>query len=199
MFGIFYILFFALYLLLSVGVVVLAAKAAKTGGVSGWKFGLPAGIVMYHLVFWDWIPTVFVHKYYCSNESGFVIHKTIDQWVEENPGLAEKLTPYDEINAIKKGNETHFDLNQRFLEKSITVSRDMGIREKRFEIVDKENNETIAQYTDFDTNIRSGSSGSRNFRDYKVWMKVSTCDEQRADSAAFNGFLKKIVNMRGVE
>jgi len=47
---------------------------------------------MYNLVFWDLIPTLAMHKYYCANEAGFWVYKTPEQWVKENPGVAKTLS-----------------------------------------------------------------------------------------------------------
>jgi hypothetical protein len=54
----------ALYLIVSLVVVVLVARAAKKRGKSLWRWGGAAALVMYLLVFWDHIPTVVAHKYY---------------------------------------------------------------------------------------------------------------------------------------
>ena len=81
----------ALYLLISVGVVVWAIKHAKKNGKSVKRWGSSAALVMYLIPFWDWIPTVAVHQYYCATESGFWVYKTVDQWKAENPGVMEGL------------------------------------------------------------------------------------------------------------
>jgi hypothetical protein len=35
---------------------------------------------MYLIPFWDWLPTVAAHRYYCWKDSGFAVSKTLDQW-----------------------------------------------------------------------------------------------------------------------
>ena len=81
----------ALYLILSLVVVVLAARAAKKRGKSPWRWGGAAALVMFLIPFWDWLPTVVVHQYTCSAEAGFWVYKTVDQWKAENPGVMETL------------------------------------------------------------------------------------------------------------
>lgn len=93
MIGLLYLVFFAVYLWLSILLIRWAARIAKKRGITGWKFGLPMALVMYLLVFWDWIPTVVAHKYYCSKYGGFTVYKTLDEWKKENPGVAEMLHP----------------------------------------------------------------------------------------------------------
>lgn len=80
-----------LYVVVSLVVVFLAARAAKKQGKSPWGWGVVAGLVMYLLVSWDQIPTAVAHKYYCKAEAGFWVYKTLDQWTMENPGVAGTL------------------------------------------------------------------------------------------------------------
>ena len=82
----------AVYLIVSIAVVAFSARAAKKKGRSPWRWGGGAALVMYLLVFWDYIPTVVAHKYYCEKEAGFWVYKTVEQWKAENPGVAEVLT-----------------------------------------------------------------------------------------------------------
>jgi hypothetical protein len=80
------------YLLISVGVVAWAVSHAKKAGKNAKKWGWGAVLVMWLIPFWDWIPTVVVHQYYCATESGFWVYKTLDQWKKENPGVMETLS-----------------------------------------------------------------------------------------------------------
>jgi len=79
------------YLLVSVGVVLAAIGYARKNGRSAKRWGWGAALVMYLIPFWDWLPTVAVHQYYCATESGFWIYKTFDQWKRENPVGMETL------------------------------------------------------------------------------------------------------------
>ena len=81
-----------LYGWLSFGVVWLVVRWAKKRGRSPVRWGIMAGIIMYHLVFWDFLPTLIVYKYYCATKAGFWVYKTPEQWKAENPGVAETLT-----------------------------------------------------------------------------------------------------------
>ncbi len=80
-----------IYLAISALVVWLAARWAKKHNRRGWVWGSLAAFAMYNLVFWDLIPTLVMHKYYCSTEAGFWVYKTPEQWVKENPGVRETL------------------------------------------------------------------------------------------------------------
>ncbi|MBK7764911.1 MAG: hypothetical protein IPI44_01795 [Sulfuritalea sp.] len=80
-----------LYLLIAFGVVIGAISHARKHGKSTKRWGWGAALVMYLIPFWDWIPTVAVHQYYCATEAGFWVYKTPEQWKKENPGVMETL------------------------------------------------------------------------------------------------------------
>jgi hypothetical protein len=92
MLGLVVLIIFAAYLLVSGIVVWLAARWAKKRDRRPWVWGGLAAFAMYNLVFWDLIPTLVMHKYYCATEAGFWVYKTPEQWVKENPGVAETLS-----------------------------------------------------------------------------------------------------------
>jgi hypothetical protein len=54
-------------------------------------------------VFWDWIPTIIAHDYYCK-QAGFTEFKPVEQWKKENPGVWETLRKYntDERHEARK-------------------------------------------------------------------------------------------------
>ena len=79
----------ALYMLISIGVVMSATTYAHTHGKSVKRWGWSAVLVMYLIPFWDWLPTIATHRYSCTTQSGFWIYKTLDQWKKENPGVME--------------------------------------------------------------------------------------------------------------
>lgn len=91
MLGLMVLLVLGVYLAVSALVVWLSARWAKKRGRRGWVWGGVAAFAMYNLVFWDLIPTLAVHKYYCATEAGFWVYKTPEQWVKENPGVMETL------------------------------------------------------------------------------------------------------------
>ena len=71
MMGLMVLGFFAVYLALSVWAVKAASGWAKANNKKPWLWGGLAAFVMYNLVFWDLIPTLIAHKYYCSTQAGF--------------------------------------------------------------------------------------------------------------------------------
>lgn len=99
------------YLIISALVVWSASRWAKKHGRRGWVWGGVVAFAMYNLVFWDLIPTLALHKYYCATEAGFWVYKTPEQWVKENPGVAETLTWKRQTEYLRPGNR----LNERFV------------------------------------------------------------------------------------
>ncbi|TLS65382.1 hypothetical protein FEF65_13030 [Mariprofundus erugo] len=49
--------------------VPLAVRHAKKRGYNKWAWGIGAFLLIFLPIFWDWVPTVLVHKYYCSTVS----------------------------------------------------------------------------------------------------------------------------------
>jgi len=94
-----------LYLLISIGVVAWAINYAKKNGKSAKRWGWGAALVMYMIPFWDWIPTVATHQFYCAKDSGFWVYKTFDQWKAENPGVIGTLTTQQVPPHLFEGNE----------------------------------------------------------------------------------------------
>lgn len=91
MIGLVYLVVFVVYFAISEEVVRGAIRYARNNGKSAKRWGWGAAFVMYSIVFWDWIPTVAVHQFYCAKDSGFWIYKTLDQWKRENPGEAYRI------------------------------------------------------------------------------------------------------------
>ncbi len=92
MFAIAFLFFILLYLFISY---LLALGISKLFSVKGIKKQTTKNIVfgfMVALVMWDWIPMELSYQYKCSNEAGFTIHKTLEQWQRENPSVWETLS-----------------------------------------------------------------------------------------------------------
>ncbi len=171
----------ALYLIVSIMVVVAATRSAKRNDKSPWRWGGGAALVMYLLVFWDHIPTVITHKYYCATEAGFWVYKTVDQWKAENPGVLETLIADKNTPSISErgdGSITSTYLrNSRF--NWVVTQRDASqvfpIIRMDQKVVDREKNEVLARYVDFGSGNRiddkSGPPGSVRF-----WMVNHHCD-----------------------
>lgn len=118
MLGLMVLLALGIYLTVSALAIWLAARWAKKRGRSVWVWGGLAAFAMYNLVFWDLIPTLVMHKYYCSTQAGFWVYKTPEQWVKENPGVRETLKQSLQPDRVNRrtnfGERERFWLTQRF-------------------------------------------------------------------------------------
>ena len=167
----------ALYLLISVGVVVWAIKHAKKNGKSVKRWGSSAALVMYLIPFWDWIPTVAVHQYYCATESGFWVYKMLDQWKAENPGVMETLVVNKGEPSSHEGDMSNYTVTTFLNSRFNSIGKHRGplflhrwLREDT--LVDTKTNETLARYVDFSTSHERRQAG---WSGWKFWLDSRHC------------------------
>lgn len=102
----------------------LVVRRAEKRGVSKRRrilVGLGTAFVFWLIPFWDWIPTVVVHQYYCGKEAGFFVYKTMEQWKQENPDMVAKLDNRLAPKVSSDDGLIRIWMNQRFY-----VERDQG-------------------------------------------------------------------------
>jgi hypothetical protein len=165
------------YLLTSIVVVRWVIRYARDNGMSVKRWGWGAALVMYSFVFWDWLPTVAVHQYYCAKDSGFWVYKTLDQWKAENPGVMETLVankgaPSNYVGDAENYTETYF-LNSRFtwvVKKSGPFPLNRWRREQQ--VVDSKTGEVLARYVDFSTG--NGNIGGEP--ELRFWLHSDYCN-----------------------
>ncbi len=173
-----------LILIAFVVAVSLATGYAKRTGRSQWRWGVIGFLVVYLPIFWDWLPTVAVHQYYCATESGFWVYKTLDQWKKENPGVMETLV----YNKASPPIQTTFGpgaiLNQRFnyflrYEGPLLFNRWRIEREFR----DSKNGDVIAREIGFSTSQEQRQAG---WSGWKFWLDSERCSiEKHRDQGSF--------------
>lgn len=162
MLGLMVLLVIAAYLVISALVVWRAARWAKNNGRRSWLWGLLAAFVMYNVVFWDLIPTMAAHKYYCSTQAGFWVYKTHEQWVEENPGVMDTLSQGEDPDPRKLAktplteNTERTGLTQRFFEDVTRESVFLSLGKTEEKFYDAEYNQLIARSIQFNL----GSDGA---------------------------------------
>ncbi|MDO8465396.1 MAG: hypothetical protein Q7S46_09135 [Gallionella sp.] len=194
MFGLAVLVVFGVYLLISFLVVRWAIDYARKNGKSAKRWGWGAAFVMYSLVFWDWIPTVAMHQYYCAKDSGFWVYKTLEQWKVENPGVMEglvedKITPMHRVSDDENHTDTQI-LNQRFrwaTEKTHPVFL-LSVNRLKREIVDSKNGEVVARHIDF-------GSYSAGWGGLKFWTSIESCSDGISNRNSLYHFVETIVNI----
>lgn len=193
MLGLVVLAILAVYLLVSGIVVWLASRWAKKHNRRPWVWGGLAALVMYNLVFWDWIPTVAMHKYYCATEAGFWVYKTPEQWVKENPGVLETLTTQRvwQHDHADGGDVVH--INQRFdliYKKEGEFFLHRWRRERQ--LVDTKTKEIVARYIDFSTG--NGSIGGEP--ELQFWLHRDFCSGGRDKAIQFG---QLTIRIKGAE
>ena len=173
-----------LYLLISIAVVCGMVRTARKNGRNAKLLGWSAALMMYLIPFWDWLPTVATHQYYCAKDSGFWVYKTLDQWKQENPGVMETLVMNKGAPSTRQGQMENFIdtyyLNQRFnwiVKKNGPFLLNRWRREQ--ELVDTKTGELLARYVDFSTG--NGNIGGES--PIKFWLQSEHCmDGERNNS-----------------
>ena len=84
---------FVLYLLASIFFVRWVAHRSRLAGRNPRYWGAGAALFMYLLVFWDHIPVLILHRYYCSKDAGFWIYQTVEEWASANQGVNGTFGP----------------------------------------------------------------------------------------------------------
>ena len=188
-----------IYLIISLILITIGVKAARNRGKPGWKGGLLVAVIMYLILFWDWIPTYLTHKYYCETQGGYFLNKTLEQWEKENPGVLDTLTPISQPPETESNRRQRFVLNQRFARDIYSSKHVFGISKRDHHIVDIKTGEMLAGYIDFN----SGQSyyDPESFRDFKFWLRFDSCEPEgyKPESIKFNGFLGNVENIGSEE
>jgi hypothetical protein len=196
-----------LYLLVTIMVVRWATRYARDKGKSAKRWGWGTALLMYLIPFWDWLPTIGLHQYYCSTEAGFWVSKTVDQWNAENPGVMETLI---ETNRSPEGispdwptedkpdmNIAH--INQRFgmAYKNHLSSHEEGelflhVWRWKYELLDKKTGEVLARQVDFSTG--NGYIGGEP--PIKLWLQSEHCINGNEQSRRLSEFVKQFKGAR---
>jgi hypothetical protein len=140
-------------------------------------------------VFWDWIPTIIAHDYYCK-QAGFTEFKSVEQWKKENPGVWETLRTYDanEWAEARKDREYVDYQGQRYGDRSPLNQRistyDLNIRHEpllvfttTYLVYDEQKQEVLAmRKLSFSGPGNSLALGSRyGWSGFKLWLNKDTC------------------------
>jgi hypothetical protein len=201
MFGLIVIGALGIYLVILIAVTWLSYRAASKSGLPLGKRCLAAGggfLLIYLPVFWDHIPTIMAHKYYCEKEAGFWVYKTVEQWKAENPGVAETLifnkgAPVTMVGDLKNHTDTYL-LNQRI---NWVVKQNGQLFFNRWrheqEVVDIGTGAVLARYIDFSTSQERRQAG---WSGWKMWLDTEHCSDGERDQSNLRQFKN---NLRGIE
>jgi hypothetical protein len=181
-----------LYFLISFAIVRVAIGYARKNGKSAKRWGWGAALVMYLIPFWDWIPTVATHQFYCAKDSGFWVYKTLDQWKAENPGVMETLTtqrvwPSKHVGDMKNYISTDI-INQRF---NYVFKKNgpylFNVWQHDQEILDSKTGAVLARQIDFSTG--NGNVGGEP--ELRFWIHSDHCIGGRDKAISFVKFVNQ--------
>lgn len=155
MLGLVVLLVIGVYLVISLAVTIFAAHQADKRDKSPWLWGGLAAFAMYNLMFWDLIPTLAMHKYYCATEAGFWVYKTPEQWVKENPGVQEMLKQSLQPDRVNRALKTNFGerqrhwLTQRFYDDISRTQMSTSLTRTEKNFYDASSGELLARSVDY--------------------------------------------------
>lgn len=187
-----------LYILISLGMVVWIIRRAKRTGRSAIRWGLGAALILYMIPFWDWIPTVATHHYYCAKDSGLWVYKSLEEWKQENPGVLEMLVerkgaPITRLGDTKDYSDT-YSLNQR-ISKITRRTGPLPINQWRWEqqVVDEETKEVLALSVDYS----SGNGNIGGEPPIRFWLQRAGCSDSSAiNDSRFHDFKNQFRGLR---
>lgn len=187
MIGLIILIVGVIYLAVLVMVTRASYRWAKSKGLSKTKCRLATAggfLAVYLPVFWDHIPTLIAHQYYCNTKAGFWVYKTPEQWMKENPDVAEGLpaplstgspTKYDRFDN-GYGETFTYLLNERFnwIIAKQDISNMLPIIRTEQQVKDVEKNEVLARYIDYSTG-NSVKMPAESPGALKFWMRIQHC------------------------
>ncbi|WXG55517.1 MAG: hypothetical protein ROD09_11900 [Candidatus Sedimenticola sp. (ex Thyasira tokunagai)] len=175
---------FIVYLIISILVVRYFVKVARKRNIKGWKFGVPAALIMYSFVFWDHVPTLVLHKYYCATEAGLFIYKSPEQWIIENNNIIDSITwkkrgsgPFADIpdGVTDKDGVYRQILNERFKRETRSVKKSMlPITIRKTEITDYVVDMVVVKMTVVDSGY-GGLGAGTGINSWKIWVNPGLC------------------------
>ena len=176
MFVLFILAAFAVYLLVSIAVVKRTKRWARATGRSSTRWAWGAAVVMYLLVFWDWIPFLLVRHHYCAKEAGLFVYQTLEQWKAANPGW-KVPAPINYRGEVKNIGRGIFYLNSRFrleVKRVKSVFPPLPLGKSIRSLVDVNTGVVLAKLVTFYGTGNLGSASS--WGDYKFWMEIKSCE-----------------------
>ena len=191
MIGLVYLLFFAIYLLISAYVIYRATLYARRKYNKGWVGGWLAAFLMYNLVFWDWLPVYVMHKYYCATEAGFWVYKSPEQWIKENPGMVGQRWGVNELKKSEVVNEktSRYWSSDRTFEQ-ITQSNSFlnEIVRSEYSLIDNETGSVMSRSVEFTRGATIGHSLSK----FKFWLAIGSrnCGATSSTQGFMDSFTK---------
>jgi hypothetical protein len=185
MLGLMYLCSAALYVALIFFVVRWAWRSGRTSGgskVRGASFGAIGFLAVYLPVFWNLVPTIFVHRYYCERDAGLFVQMQADKWYANNQAKVELINklPRNLREATSPtillpdgfSRFTHFnDLLASDFKSEQLPAWSVDLRRQTWRTVDARTGAILASVIDYQTGRET---------DLRFWLRNSTCFNRRS-------------------
>lgn len=188
MIGLLIFLLVGAYLLISVAIVFWSQRLAKKRGRSRWIWGSAAAMGMYLLVFWDLIPVLVMHRYYCSNDGGIWVYETPEHWASKNPealrqNLVHPRSLAQRTEQLPSGWRTWLS-DSLYSESNFDRRFSHAIRREEQRLIDARTGQVLAGEVDYERgNVRAIELGGESLTDLKIWLGMgnNTCGTSQAE------------------
>jgi hypothetical protein len=140
--------------------------------VRGWE-GFIAALVMYNLVFWDFIPVLVNHNNLCKEQGGFWIYKTPEQWFKENPDAIGKkwAKPGESLRTEEIAEGTrHWMSDYIYSESFLDLKYAHAVSKYKYQLIDARTGEILLQMVDFERGESNFLLHADSVTDYKFWL-----------------------------
>ena len=176
--------------------VVRSVRSNGGSRTERWFWGGGVAFVFYLIPFWDWIPTIVAHRYYCATEARFDERKTISKWKTENADILESLRYNPEAKIANAGAYRRFPLNQRLASESKDVTpMFLAVRRQEGRIIDTSNGEVLAEFVEFITGYSSFSVGGAGA--WKFWLDMGACSGRYGYRVDFEKYYRAVQELGG--
>lgn len=179
------------YAVISITAVLTILQSSRAEKVSRSVAFLRCGSValgFFLIPFWDWIPTVAAHSYYCSRHAAFVVAKPFEQWRRENADWVRVQPPLLASDGRAGTRLPVMAIGHRIIEERRPLEEVfMSVKREEARLIDAQTHEVLARYVDFrsgygDPSVASGGS-------WKIWLHNDSCEEPgRSYAELYAGF-----------
>lgn len=177
---------FGAYIFISALLVYKTAKFAQKTGYNSWVLGAVIALIMYLLVFWDFIPVIVNHHNLCKKYGTFKIIKSPEDWFKENPDVIGKkwaapgnFLKYENLGSVSREWLSDYIYSESYFEKNYAHA----ISKYEYKLIDARTGQLLAHMIDFERGGGNPFLRSESITDYKMWLSIgdNSCGKKRRD------------------
>lgn len=180
----------ALFAAAVVALSVWAGRSARRRGRNGALWGSAVFVLLMLPLFWDYVPTLLLHRKLCAEEAGVKVFVPFEKWVEENGSAPVAAVPLEAKAFNNDRGEGVIRLNERIsiTNKATQMSPwPVFVAEER--LFDDRSGVTLAAQT----LIYTGTEYGRRSDWFRLWMSIGTCGDDsvfRAEMRKYSGLTR---------